>query len=854
MVRLQLRATCAVVNPPLRADEVTTVVISRQRTLVAAALTATCLCALGLGTAGASDQQPAETSATSAEAEPEPAVEDIADAGPAPSEQPAEVEQAKLPIPLAVTVSGGVSLGSYQAGYLYYLTETVKANRELFEVKMLTGASAGLINGLIALIEMGSAAEDDPRETLFYSMWTEFTWDQLLDVGEAPQFALSSRKILHQLGERAEKRWRDGLAEDIDVVLGATATRMKSVQTELSEGLTIPRQEEKFVFRVTGRGPGREPLVTNYADPTHVLEQPVLPFRDPDEQRSGADRKNFDLLLDILFASSSLPLVFEPQRVEFCTTKAGGVAPDEAAEQLACEQVEHVGRFADGAVFDKWPLRLAYRTARAGLIDDGRGGLTWREIPDLDRVQTPDERLFFLYIDPEDSAYPPLPPPTETRPRDGDDEVGLFQQLGLFFGGYIISTQAKELYTLIEEHPDVRDRIKLAAHELPSASGLLANFFGFFDRKFRVYDFYQGMRDARIFVESQLQSRARALSGDDSIEVVLPEPASMSADDDSWKPYFCLRAQLDGEQQYSDACRGDDLQDFRILLQVSLDRLYDHCRRLSSEEPISHRLCREARDGGLPPRVAGVNGTEHEDNLVKQDTETEFAYVMRLLESYEFHFEDLGLDRDEARRAMSMIREDLLHLADEFGKKLPWGERQTVRVLGKPAVNFFKYAAPRAIIYFTAGKGAELGASLTGRWIPSRWFRLNTGLQMQGLVQLVSELENVFTLTPLAGFELEIPALNGPMIQLRGGLRIGYQLSTTDGFHSRECDGERFAGDSVRCSAPVFQGFLAISFYERIRVQLGLEWFPEWLPPMDQTGQHVWNGLIEVGWQWISPF
>ena len=774
------------------------------------------------------------------------------DAGSDPAGPAEEVEPAALPVPLAITVSGGVSLGAYQAGFLYYLSETIKQNPDLLEFKVLTGASAGLINSLLALMSVGGEPEPDPAETQFYQTWTELRWDELFDVDQAPIFAISSRKVMRELGEAVRGQWSHGLDPSVDIVMGATATRMKSVQTELSDGLTVARQEEKFVFRVRGRGIGKEPLVTNYADPSHVLSQPVLPFRNPELEGPATGRENFDVLLDIMFASSSLPMIFESQHIAFCNTEPGGVPEDQIEEHLYCEEPDHVGEFADGALLDKWPLRLAYRTCRAGLVNDQDGNLSWRDVPDLDRSEPPDDRLFFLYIDPDDASYPPLPPPTAEGLRGEDDEVGLFKQLGLFFGGYLVSNQARELYTLVEEHPDVRDQMTLAARDLPSASGLLANFFGFFDREFRRYDFYLGMRDARMFVEGQLRERVIRSAGAD-LEIELPEPADDEGSQ-SWGPYRCLSWFLDGEQRFAGSCDGEELEDFRILLQVSLDRLYDHCRRLPDDEPIQHRRCSDARAGASPPRVPGVDNHIGDDFWISEDGETEFGYVMRLLEGYEFHFEDIGLERGEARRAMSLIREELLRLVDAFGKKLPWGERQSVRVLAKPAVNFFKYAPPRMIVYLTAGKGAEVGTSVTGTWIPSRWFRLNMGLQMQGLVQLVSETPNVFTLTPLFGFELEIPRINGPMIQTRGGLRVGYQLSTEDGFHNRKCDSEWFAGDSVRCSAPVFQGFVALSFYERIRVQLGLEWFPEWLPPMDQAGGHVWNGLLEIGWQWISPF
>jgi hypothetical protein len=821
-----------------------------RRGIGCALLIAAALCLIGAGSGEEGDPSEDKGAGTTDDESPDGGV---ADGGAPPEGENEVVEPEALPVPLAVTVSGGVSLGAYQAGFLYYLSETIKQNPDLLEFEILTGASAGLINSLLALISVGGDPDPDPTDTEFYKTWTELRWNELFDVDEAPVFALSSRKVMHRLGEAIRVSWKEGIDPSVDIVMGATATRMRSIQTELSKGLTVSRQEEKFVFRVRGQGPGREPLITNYADPSHVLSQPVLPFHDPDLEGPADGRDNFDILMDILFASSSLPLIFESQEIAFCNTEPGGVSEDRIEDQLRCEEPDHIGEFADGALLDKWPLRLAYRTSRAGLIRDQEGRLSWRDVPDLDRSEPPDDQLFFLYIDPDDAAYPPLPPPTVEGRGGEPEEVGLFKQLGLFFGGYLVSTQAKELYTLVEEHPDVREQMNLASRDLPSASGLLANFFGFFDREFRRYDFFLGMRDARMFVQDVLGDRIRRVAGE-SVELVLPEPTDANDHAEAWRPYRCLSWYLDGDERFAGSCSGDDLQDFRILLQVSLDRLYDHCRRLPADEPIQHGRCAEARAGAIPPEVPGVQGDLGEDDWMSEEGESEFGYVMRLLESYEFHFEDFGLKRSEARRAMSLIREELLNLVDAFGKKLPWGERQSVRVLGKPAVNFFKYAPPRMIIYFVAGKGAEIGTSITGTWIPSRWFRLNAAVQMQGLVQLASEAPNVFTLTPLIGFELEIPGLNGPMIQARGGLRTGYQLTTEDRFHSRTCDYEWFSGDSVRCSAPVFQGFIAVSFYERIRVQLGLEWFPEFLPPMDEAGTNVWNGLIEVGWQWISPF
>ncbi|MCP4603160.1 MAG: patatin-like phospholipase family protein [Proteobacteria bacterium] len=759
------------------------------------------------------------------------------------------------PLAISLAVSGGSSLGAYQAGYLFYLTEAAKLNPDLIDLNLVTGASAGMINALLTTVSMGRGSDKEPKNSLFYRVWTEVRYNELLDVDKAPPKALSSRTVLVRLADEIEKHWVQGLSENLDMVLGATTTRLKSYPMKISEGLTVPRQEEKFVFRVRGRGPGKKPLVTNYVDQAHGSEQPLLPFSDPDQTDNKGGQTNFSSIRQILFASSAIPLVFLPQEIDFCMTN-----PEEGAEASiyalrTCPEAKHKELFIDGAISDRRPLRLAYRITQSGLTRGENAKITWRDEPDLKNGKAPDN-VFFLYIDPGMVSYP-MQSPQETDEALIDNAARLFPAVGALFRGLLVTAQSKELSTLIEEHPEVRQRIQLVSHDFPTMSGQLLNFFGFFEREFRKFDFYLGMRDARNFVENKLTPRIRHVFNEKELAVSFPEPDKTATSDSSWagswRPYFCLRAAIDGEDRFKEACHSKDLEDFRILLQTTLDRLYDHCRKLPYDETIDHLHCMSAMSGNSPPKVWHVS-SDYENTWKKRDDADEnmFEYIMRLLETYHFRFRDLGLDRDDASLAMSRIRMEMLVLADAFAKKLPRGERIAMRVLGKPAVNFFSYAPPETILYLVAGTGAEFALSATlGQ---SNWLRYNFALQMQGFYILLTEKPNVLTLTPLLGVEAEINPLSSPLLQTRFGLRIGYQFSTNDGFLSETCNTAIFRNDSFRCSAPVTQIFIALSFYERIRLQGGIEWLPRWLPPMDKFDENVWNGFVEVGWQWISPF
>jgi predicted acylesterase/phospholipase RssA len=84
---------------------------------------------------------------------------------------------------LAITISGAVSLGSYEAGVLYEVCESLRQHNinpetlanpdERIEIDVLTGASAGGMTAVIVaqnlLYAGGSLAE--PQSNPFYNPW-----------------------------------------------------------------------------------------------------------------------------------------------------------------------------------------------------------------------------------------------------------------------------------------------------------------------------------------------------------------------------------------------------------------------------------------------------------------------------------------------------------------------------------------------------------------------------------------------------------------------------------------------------------------------------------------------------------
>ena len=103
---------------------------------------------------------------------------------------------------LAITISGAVSLGCYEAGLLYEICEALRQHNEdpqtianpadRIKIDVLTGASAGGMTAVIeaqSLLYSGNALKD-PQNNPFYCPWvTDINLDGLLTPDTKPDRA-----------------------------------------------------------------------------------------------------------------------------------------------------------------------------------------------------------------------------------------------------------------------------------------------------------------------------------------------------------------------------------------------------------------------------------------------------------------------------------------------------------------------------------------------------------------------------------------------------------------------------------------------------------------------------------------
>lgn len=712
--------------------------------------------------------------------------------------QPAPLAQT-----LSVTVNGGASLGAYEGGYLYYIAEALARNPERLRLRIVTGTSAGSTNAL--LMALASCRPSVPRaeDSPFFTTWTRSTFDALFVPDEVEPLGMFSRNIIDAIWQEQAAVFEAGLPETCEFVLGVPATRLEAFEIPMRGGLGgVARSAERFMVRVTGRGPGRAPAIENYVDRAHAYAPAFLPV---DGERPG----EFSALREVIFASSAFPLAFTPVDVPHCI---GGEVEE---NRVPCRpDVAVHARFVDGGLLDNAPLRMATTIARTGLVRDvdAGAGLTFRDAPDITERELPG-RTLFLHLDPGLTAYPFEPPNDESHADDGALITGLRLATNVLAGGH-----ERELTGLLEDYPEIRERVRVSHAYLPQTGGLMYGFLALFDEQFLAFDFVLGMVDAQRMVENSLSASARMHAGDEHVSLVHPEADTSSL---TWRAYACVRAVLDGVGDPNALCRGDDLAPMRALLQLAIERLYLRCSTLPPNTRTEHAHCRRAMAGEAAPHVPHLPGVDDED-AARRDGEAAVAHAVRRLAQLGFHFRGLGLESDEGSRAMLAIRQRLSDMGGRFVDEQP-STRQTFDALLRYSMNTIAYAPPRFIGHVTVGRHIELGGSLGSPFGRVRWLRATGALSILGFESAIAAGPTRVAFGASLGLELEPIPMNRPLYQLRFGARAGFALGTNDDAGSDPCADDEHAR---LCTRAFVDTYLALAIAELVRLQVSAFFYP----------------------------
>jgi predicted acylesterase/phospholipase RssA len=406
---------------------------------------------------------------------------------------------AQLGAPPALVVSGGVSLGSYQAGFLYYYTlflhdrawvlRQIPAGHRasLKELGLplpedppsgftiVTGASAGSVNALLAAYTGCHSPERDPSKSLFFQTWNTLSLETLLAEDSVGEDHLFSSKPVQDAINRLKLLDADGWLR-CRFSLGATTTRLDSRQIDLAsttasgkstgEPLRLARFTEKFLLTATGE-PGRGPEFCPF--PGCGAQPPPGPEFYPQLAQPEGGPIPVDTVYGMVAASGAFPTAFEPRHI-----------PHRYYDSRTRTWVEDDKTlFSDGGIYNNNPLDLAVRMSQ------------W-ELPSLRDSHR------FLYFDPNSVDWK-----WADDVQKKESNPGLLSTYQELLEGFASTAMQAQLMDTLEGEPEIRERLDVPIRHAPLAGEHLMAMSGFLDEDFRIFDFHRGMVDAWHFMTKE---------------------------------------------------------------------------------------------------------------------------------------------------------------------------------------------------------------------------------------------------------------------------------------------------------------------------------------------------------------
>lgn len=380
---------------------------------------------------------------------------------------------------VALTISGGVSLGSYEAGVNWAFTHALHG--EDTELVVVTGASAGNINTLLTAYSWCGVDPQGhtPEQSLFWKAWIPVDLEGLVPRGFDTDYAtdegLFNRGAFHTGLASLRNLETAPASRDCSLRLGITLSKRTPGRVLMKAGnksLEIPAMRYVVPFEATAKK--QHPL--QFTAPTreqisgwriselgpHLL--PSAPGRDVSLSQS---------ILGYVQAASAFPYAFGAMNLDYWVPGERGAE----SENSGYEKKRDV--FLDGGVFDNVPVGLSLSLLTPT------------------SASAPPERFIF-YIDP-DQRRNILRPPSATNEDSKPIPLAGFSSVLAFMDGAVNSARKHELQTVVryaqkENEPELR----LTSRTTNVFGEYYAAFGAFADKRFRSMDFYLGIFDGLV--------------------------------------------------------------------------------------------------------------------------------------------------------------------------------------------------------------------------------------------------------------------------------------------------------------------------------------------------------------------
>lgn len=418
---------------------------------------------------------------------------------------------------VVLSLSGGISYGSYQAGVNWAMVDMLKRLKygelsrrsdhhdfRALRLAAATGASAGNINALFSALEWCDRSFIPPERSLFFRTWANIGFTQLLpqaryrdhasireDGRAVPDSALFTRRFFkavpfREIGEKLTALTSRGARsiEDCTTPVGVTLTRLLPGRLQLGlPPYEIPIETQRYttIFRLAGAGSPQRPTVSFTQEPRASFEDPTLgKWMELDNGGLG-QTLDVDAVLALVEAASAYPVAFAPITLRY-------EDPDTAdCRQVREDRCLRRAQFMDGGLFDNNPLAVAFSLLRGRQTPDDPTdvGQQLRHLSDLLM-----NRVF--YVDPGRKRG-------TLRPAMAQDSIvevlGLDALTQMIKGG--IPTARKYELQSVARFGSVVDQswIRVTDRGSPVFGEALGAFGAFLGRPLRVHDFYVGAYD-----------------------------------------------------------------------------------------------------------------------------------------------------------------------------------------------------------------------------------------------------------------------------------------------------------------------------------------------------------------------
>ena len=350
----------------------------------------------------------------------------------------------------SIVISGGVSLGAYEAGYNWTLIKTLtklRSSNPLVEphLSSVAGASAGSINALLSAMytcqKDSIPLKNKVDDNLFYDTWVNLGIEDLIVKNNDPdnKSALFTQKGLEKKAEKIiEHLSKPIFRKNCEVPLGVAVTKVIPIVKTIS-GLEVKNQN--FSVPLTFREKNGQGIVENRVLPPSTDFYISIPGIEKERKK----------IISLLLASGAFPGAFQQVKLDY-----------------RYEGKNYSHYFVDGGLYDNVPLDLA--------------------------IALDDRASRYFFMDPSNMRKEL----TQTKEEEEQLPTGfIMTNLVPVFSSFDIM-QSMKLYKAINDNFSNASNktLILSSRYHPIAGKFLEHFGSFLDQNFRIYDYYVGVYDA----------------------------------------------------------------------------------------------------------------------------------------------------------------------------------------------------------------------------------------------------------------------------------------------------------------------------------------------------------------------